>query len=206
MQWMYPCTCLDNEGNEVAEKICPFCRTPWPSSEEEAIEREKKRVEAGDPLAIHNTGNYYRDGRNGFPQDYTKALDLWHRAAKLGLAEAYNNIALAYENGKGMEVDKKKAEHYYKLAAMMGNAIARHNLGANEVDAGNMDRALKHFMIAVRGGYDGSLDTIKRMYSKGYATKEDYTKALQSYQAYLGEIKSPQRDKAATAHDEYRYY
>ena len=34
----------------------------------------------------------------------------------------------------------------------------------------------------------------------------DYTAALQLYQVYLGEIKSPQRDKAAAAREEYRYY
>jgi len=43
------------------------------------------------------------------------------------------------------------------------------------------------------------------MYSKGHATKADYTKALQSYQAYLDEIKSDQRDKAAAAHDSFKY-
>jgi len=30
--------------------------------------------------------------------------------------------------------------------------------------------------------------------------------ALRSYQIYLGEVKSPQRDKAAAARDDYRYY
>ena len=89
---------------------------------------------------------------------------------------------------------------------MNGGVNARHNLGANELDAGNMDRAVKHFMIAVRGGYDGSLDTIKKMYSKGYATKEDYTKALQVYQEYLDEIKSKERDEAAAYSEDYRYY
>lgn len=34
----------------------------------------------------------------------------------------------------------------------------------------------------------------------------DYKKALQSYQEYLSEIKSPQRDKAAAARENYRYY
>ena len=46
-----------------------------------------------------------------------------------------------------------------------------------------------------------SLKRIKELYTDGYATKEDYTKALQSYQAYLSEIKTDQRDKA-TADDE----
>ena len=39
------------------------------------------------------------------------------------------------------------------------------------------------------------------MYSNGDATKEDYTKALQSYQTYLRGIKSRQRDEAAADED-----
>ena len=52
----------DNQGNIVAKRVCPFCRTPTPTSEKEAIKREKKRVNLGDPIAIYNTGMYYRDG------------------------------------------------------------------------------------------------------------------------------------------------
>ena len=72
--------------------------------------------------------------------------------------------------------------------------------------AGNKDRAAKHHIIAVRGGYAKSLEEIKKMYTQGYATKDDYMKALQAYQVYLGEIKSEQRDKAAAFDKEYRYY
>ena len=60
-------------------------------------------------------------------------------------------------------------------------------------------------MIAVRGGFVDSLEMIKQLYTKGHATKEDYTQALQSYQVYLGEIKNIQRDKAA-ADEDNRYY
>jgi len=96
---------------------------------------------------------------------------------------------LAYYEGRGVETDKKKANYYFELAAMGGNAIARYNLGINEQEAGNIDRALKHHMIAVRDGYTKSLEQIKLMYSNGDATKGDYTKALQLYQTYLEEIK-----------------
>ena len=89
---------------------------------------------------------------------------------------------------------------------MGGDAAARHILGIFEEEAGNMDRALKHHMIAARDGYSKSLKRIQESYSEGDATKEDYMKALQSYQAYLGEIKSKQRDEAAAADDQYRYY
>ena len=195
----------DNQGNKV-DKKCPFCRTPSLTTDEEIIDRLKKRIEAGDAYAMHNLGNCYRDETNGLQQDHTKAIKLWHRAAELGFARACSSIGYAYDNGEGVEFDPKKANHYYELAAMRGDVCARHNLGLNEGRAGNHKRAYKHLMIAIGGGYDNSLDTIKDMYSRGWATKDDYTKALQSYQAYLGEIKSKQRDEAAATREDYRYY
>jgi len=196
----------DNQGNEVDEEKCHFCRTPRPTSIEEMIKRYKKRVELDDPIAIYLRGNYVMDGRNGFPQDYEKAFELWQRSGELGYPKALLNIGFSYHNGIGLEVDKKKANHYYELAAIAGDTVARNNLGGLEANAGNMSRALKHWMIAVRGGWSDSLDGIKRLYTHGHATKEDYMKALKLYQEYLGEIKSDQRDKAAAANEEYRYY
>jgi len=196
----------DNQGNEVDNKKCPFCRIPTPTSIEEAIERMTKRVKADDPVAIYNLGVCSREGRNGYPQDYRKALELWHRAGELGHAMAYSNIGYAYHCGRGVERDEKKARHYYELAAIGGDVYARSNLGLVEAHAGNFDRAVKHYTISGRGGHSNAVDNIKRLYSNGLAAKDDYTKALQSYQAYLGEIKSVQRDKAAAADEGYRYY
>ena len=170
------------------------------------MERTIKRMEVNDAEAINTVGCNYRDGRYGFTQDYDKALELWHRAGELCSAAAYCSIGFAYLQGRGVEVDKKKAIQYWELAAMGGSIVARHNLGSMEMEAGNMHRGLKHWIISVRGGYINSLSSIKVLYSKGHATKDDYTKALQSYQAYLDEIKSDQRDKAAAAREEYRYY
>ena len=197
----------DNQGNEVDNQKCAFCRTRYPKSNEEMIERLTKRVDMKDPIAIHNQGYYYSEGLNGYPQDYAKALELWHLAAKLGHTRAYSCIGTAYLHGRGgVVVDKKKAIHYYELAAIGGNAGARNNLGLEEEEADNMDRAVKHFIIAIRGGDINSLDEIKELYSNGHATKDDYTKALKAYQSYLVEIKSDQRDKAAAFHEDYRYY
>ena len=199
----------DNQGNEVdddKQNECPFCRFVAPKSVEEMNNMLMKRSETGDAITIFHQGNYYRDGRHGLPQDYKKALELYHRAGELGYAGAYCNIGNAYHRGRGVEVDKKVASYYFELAAMAGDVYARHNLGTNEALAGNMDRAIKHWMIAVRDGYADSLTLIKETYSRGYATKDDYTAALQLYQTYLGEIKSVHRDKAATADERNRYY
>jgi len=196
----------DSQGNEVDNKKCPFCRTPTPRSDEESDKMVKRRIEAGDATAIHIQGCFYYHGKNGFTQDYAKALEFYNRAAELGYADAYCSIGCAYLNGRGVEADKEKAKHYWKLAAIRGNVEARHILGVDEENAGNVNRALKHYMIAVGGGYDDSLKRIKVLYTYGQASKEDYMKALQSYQTYLSEIKSSQRDKAAAANDRYRYY
>ena len=164
----------------------------------------KKRAELGDAMAIYELGLFHNEGRYGSPQDRDKALDLWHRAAELGYTTAYNDIGTAYI--RGVERDEKKAIHYWELAAMEGDENARHNLGCFYGNAGNFDRALKHYMIAVESGDNDSLKQIKQLYSNGYATKDDYAKALQAYQAYSLEIKSDDRDKAAAFSDSYKYY
>ena len=196
----------DNQGNKAEQEKCPFCRAPHPTKGENT-KRLNKRVESNDGHAMYNIGCDYRDGADGYPQDYSKALEVWHKAGELGDFESFLNIGYAYNNGEGVEVDMKKANHYYELAAMGGSAIARRNLGNEELQVyNNLDRAMKHYMIAVRSGCTLSLEQIKELYKDGHATKDDYTKALQSYQEYLSEIKSVQRDKAAAASEYYRYY
>ena len=165
-------------------------------------------METGDATAIFNIGNWYFKGMNGYPQDQAKALELWHQAGRLGNSRAYFNIGHAYDDGFGVKQDEKKAIHYWEIAAMLGDVDARHNLGVfEEEEKGNTERALKHFMIAVRDGDNDSLNRIQTLFrTNKRATKEDYTKALRAYQAYLKEIKSDERDKAAAADEYYKYH
>jgi len=196
----------DHEGNQV-DNICPFCRSSPPHSAEEMIKRyEKRRVEMNDATAIYNHGCNYSEGRYGLPQNDAKALELYHRAAGLGSADAYYGIGIAYHIGRGVEVDEKKAIHYWELASMRGHVMARHNLGCYEGQAGNMDRAMRHYSISAKAGYKNALNGVHTLYSHGYATKDDYAKALHSYQAYVDEIKSEQRDEAAAAREVFHYY
>jgi len=193
-------------GNIRLGDLCPFCRAPA-TDFEESIKRSMKRMNSNDPEAIFNCAVACHKGEYGYAQDTKKALDLWHRAGELGKASAYYNIGCIYDRGLRVEVDKKKAKYYYELAAMRGDVDSRFYLGAFEEHTGNMERALKHFMIAARGGESDSLDAIQELFMNGHATKKDYAQALRSYQAYIDEIRSDQRDKAA-AHDSnmFKYY
>jgi TPR repeat protein len=192
-------------GND--DDLCPFCRTPAPTSDEEVFERTMKRMEVDDAEAIRNRACDYFEGLSGLPQDRDKALELCHRAAELGYAASYNDIGAANDNGEGVERNEKKAIHYWELAVMRGNVCARYNLGTFETGKSNYNRALKHYMIAVGSGHNDSVKIIQQMFKHGYATKDDYAEALKAYQAYLSEIKSDDRDKAAAVDDElFKYY
>jgi len=206
----------DANGNVVTEEPCPFCRTPDPATDDEAVERLNKRVEVGDAIAIYTLGLHYTNGEIGLPIHNEKALELWHKAGELGYAAAYYRIGMAYDIGDGVKMDGEKTRHYYELAAIGGHAGARYILGNMEKKAGNNDKALKHYTIAVKSGHtsvneyyrDGSLEAIEGLYEEGNATKEDYDEAREAHRAYMEEIRSVQRDKAAekSSYQKFRYY
>ena len=69
------CGCI-HAGAMGDDHLCPFCRTPAPTSDE-ANERVNKRIEVGDPVAMHALACDYKDGEEGrIAQDYAKALEL----------------------------------------------------------------------------------------------------------------------------------
>ena len=181
--------------SEVA-KLCAFCRTPGANSDEEEVRRNNLLMEKGNADAFNQLAGYYFEGCYGLPRDMAKANELWLKAGELGCASAYFNLGNAYDNGRGVEVDEEKAKHYYKLAAMNGSVNARHNLGCVEEDAGNPQRACKHFVLAARAGYKQSLDAVKEGYKDGDVTKDEYANTLRAYQKSQYEMKSEMRDKA----------
>ena len=83
--------------------------------------------------------------------------------------------------------------HHLEEAAIGGHPIARHNLGSFEKNNGMIDRAVKHWIIAAKLGFDLSLDSVKELYKTGNVSKEDFTAALRGYQAAIEAANSPQR-------------
>eukprot|EP00979_Chaetoceros_neogracilis_P002318 scaffold402_cov217-Chaetoceros_neogracile.AAC.5 len=178
---------------------CVFCRSEPYSSDEESIERIEKRVEANDAQAMFNLGSYYRLGTMGLRQDHAKALELFHKSAKLGHNFAHFNLSVCYRKGDMVERDTRKATYHGQLAAMAGNVKARYNLGCDEGRAGNINRACKHWMISANDGHDLSMKKVQERYKSGYVTKDDHAKTTRAYGNSIDEMKSDDRDIAAAS-------
>jgi hypothetical protein len=184
-------------ASDTEKDKCVFCRTEGFSSDEENIERLKKRVEANDAWAMYNLGTCYQYGMIGLRQDHAKALELYHKSAKLGNNIAHHNLSACYQTGHTGEKDTRKATYHRQLGAMAGNVQARYNLGSGEGYAGNMDRAYKHWMISANGGFDFSMKEVQEGYKSGFVTKDDYVKTVRAYGNSIDEMKSNDRDSYA---------
>ena len=200
------CGCVKASADEIKKgnlkSWCPFCRMPFHETDKEYIKRFKKRMKLNDAVAFHFLGMEYRDGGSGLKQDYRKAFELYTQAAELGSIKAHYSIALAYSGSKGVDHDTKKAIYHYKLAAIGGHEAARHILGCTEKQLNNnVDRAMKHYMIAARSGFDESLKAVGEGYRAGQVTKDEYGNTLRAYQDSREDMKSEPRARAVTFWD-----
>ncbi|EJK47874.1 hypothetical protein THAOC_33376 [Thalassiosira oceanica] len=143
---------------------CPFCRTQTSDSDDEkTLAMIRKRVAAGDPMALFHLGTKYHFGEfsNGLEKNMTRAVELYESAAELGVKEAHYNLGCLYDKGTDVEKDMAKAIRHYEAAAVCGHVKARYNLGATEYNAGNRDLALQHYLISAKLGHDVSLNKVK---------------------------------------------
>ena len=68
--------------------------------------------------------------------NYVQALNTFYALAKKGDAKAQYNVALIYENGKGVKIDLAEAMTWYEKSAKQGNAAAAYNLGHSYQETG----------------------------------------------------------------------
>ena len=170
---------------------CPFCRKPVPKTEEECHRRRMKRIEANDPVAIYQEG-----GRHLMKGEYHRAFEYFAKAAALGDVGAHYQLSVMYRLGDGVEKDKGKEMHHLEEAAIGGHPCARHNLGCKEKEDGNIERAVKHWIIAAIQGHDDAIKCLMEAFKQGQVRKDDLATALRAHQAAVDATKSPQRKEA----------
>ena len=168
---------------------CPFCREPAPITDEEWDEQVMKRAEANDPVAMSREG-----GKQLKKGDYHSAFEYWEKAAELGDALAHVCLARLYRLGRGVEKDRAKETYHLEKAAIAGHPSARHDLGAHEYNDGNVERAVKHWVIAATQGEDKSIKTLMIAFKAGLVSKDELAAALRAHKAAADATKSPQRE------------
>jgi len=193
--------CIDAHMSTTApaeKNKCPFCRTEQATSYAENIKRYHKRMKANDDVkAMFIIGVCYKRGDYGSPQDGSKALELYSKAAKLGHHGAHYYLAVCYANGDIVEKSMNKSTYHYQLAAIGGHVNARHNLGCLEYGAGNTDLAFKHLMIAANDGFELSMKAVREGYKHGFVTKDDLLNTMRAHGNSVDEMQSDDRDRSA---------
>lgn len=87
----------------------------WESSgisKAEAIDYMKQAAKDNHPGACYNMAVMYYYGLDGFTQDYYQSFVYGKKAADGGNEEAYNLMAILYENGQGTNKNIEKANEY----------------------------------------------------------------------------------------------
>lgn len=83
----------------------------------------KPLAEDGDPFAQFAVAVMYDDGR-GLPQDLSRALSWYTRAAKAGLVDAQYLVGRFHGNGRGVKQNPSAAFYWLNLAASGGHPDA----------------------------------------------------------------------------------
>lgn len=118
--------------------------------------------EIGSPLAVCSH----------YQTDSIDSLDNILRLAESGDAAAMNRLGMKYRDGKNIEKNLLKAEHYFTKAASLGFIDAQLNLADLLVKQGNKDKAIELYKKAAQSGnplaitYLAQLDDVNEMNKK----------------------------------------
>ena len=113
-------------------------------------------------------------------------------AANLGSIQAHYRLGNeCYEGG-----DSKKKKFHYEAAAMAGHENARVNLGLMELQSGNTERAVKHWMIAASAGSFRAMHNLRTAFEDGLVSRDTIESTLTAYNNSCVEMRSKARDAA----------
>ena len=137
-----------------------------------------------DAIVQLNLGRKYYKG-DGVEQSYSKAVELFRRAAKQGNKEAQYNLGQCYKNGRGVEQDYSKAAEWYRKAADQGDEDAQYILGQYyEIGRGveqDYSKAAEWYQKAAAQGNTYAQNNLGRCYEKGQGVEQNYDRAAEWY-------------------------
>ncbi|MCD8286114.1 MAG: sel1 repeat family protein [Clostridia bacterium] len=154
-----------------------------------------EEMENGNAEAACELGAYYYTGRIG-EQDFTRAVELYKKAAEMGSRQANENLGYCYYYGRNMPKDYEKAYFCFVKGALDNHPISMYKIGDMyrngyfvEKDENEAFEIYKECGKILRGSKDTirscGADIYMRLadcYEKGIGTPQNLRKALKLYQ------------------------
>jgi TPR repeat protein len=109
--------------------------------------------------------------------DYRVAIEKWRPAANQGNADAQFNMGQAYKLGRGVAVDLKQAEAWYRKAALQGHEQAEGYYGLALFENGKRAEAVQWLQRAVSRGDARAQYILGIMLFNGDAVAKDWVRA-----------------------------
>lgn len=177
-----------------------------PAKQYHAMAENLKKAEAGDANAMYElAGGYMMLGGSldqaGPGEDYAESLKWAQKAVDAGNANGYWALALAYEHGRGVETDDRKAVEYYKMGAELGSAACRHSYGCRLMTGEGAERDKKQaftlFKLSAEQGYGLAMRDVGRCYQFGEGCMGNMKTAVEWYEKALEVIDDPELARKA---------
>ena len=97
--------------------------------------------------------------------------------------------------GYFVKKDEKKAMYCFELSASMWDVSSRHWIGCIAASKGDVESAVKHFMLGAMAGHLRCLREMQQGFNLGLITKEQSEKAFLSFHKSFDSMRSDQRDE-----------
>ena len=193
-------------------RLCPFCRTEMPSSDEDYMRRINKRVDICNDddytIALIELGTCYELGKYGVPRNYEKAEGLYKQAYDLDDPQASWKLFCLRRDRYTGGIDIKKKMEYLQRGVMLGNISCIDQLvdyfamKQNSFDdlyrAGGTESIEELAGVSMKGARLGGDTKCLMMCYKKYKlpSKDDLATTLRAHQAAKNEMKTVQREYA----------
>jgi len=154
-------------------------------------------AEDGNRAAQARLGMIYMRGGGGLPQDVSKAIDLWTRAAAAGDARSQQMLGRTYAEGaKGIEKNPTLALQFTNLAADQGMSRAQVDLARWTVHgemglSRDVTEGLRLYKLAADKGNVRALVDLGVLYQDGALVAPDLAAAADYYSKAIAQRNHP---------------
>ena len=195
------CGCLYSNVNAVLERdggdvetavaktmVCPFCREEHDDSISEFL---MKQAQDGQHEAMYRMGLYSLEDENGLKMNEIEGMEWLQRAVEAGSGKAAATLGSIYLDVE----DCQKAFGYFQKGAELGFVPCLELAGVALLPTGEIEEAMLNLRKAAVCGASSSIlfGYLRRGFSEGFITKEEYAYTLRENQKACNELNSEGR-------------